>query len=206
MKGDQDVNVAHLQYMMENTDAFEELVRRVRQGDAQAAAQLVETYGHVIRVAVRTKLSDPALRRQFDSMDVCQSVLKSFFSRASAGQFDICNPNQLARLFIAMAQNKLAMRARAARRQCRDLRRLTCEARIDVLQARGAEPGLESERRELLDRAMTMLPVEVRQIAIRRSEGEAWEQIACALGGTPEQRRKQYERAIRRVAMKLATD
>ena len=31
------------------------------------------------------------LRAVLDSMDICQSVLKSFFLRAAAGQFDILN-------------------------------------------------------------------------------------------------------------------
>lgn len=185
---------------------FDDLVLRVRQGDAEAAAELVAAYGHVIRVAVRTKLSDPALRRQFDSLDVCQSVLKSFFSRASAGQYDIRNPAQLAGLFVAMAQNKLAMRVRASRRLCRDLRRTACDEEIENLPARNSETELDLDRRELLDSAMAMLPIEVRQIAVRRSEGEPWEQIAGALGGTPEGRRKQYERAIRRVATRFIMD
>src|ERR1700746_726766 len=96
---------------------FADLLVRVRRGDPDAAFELVRKYESAIRVAVRTRLSDPALRRQFDSMDVCQSVLASFFVRASAGQYDLQEPRQLVALLTRMAQNKLAMRARGQYRQ-----------------------------------------------------------------------------------------
>ena len=92
-------------------------------GDSDAATELVRTYESAIRVAVRTRLSDPALRRQFDSMDVCQSVLASFFLRAAAGEYDLRDPPQLVALLSKMTHNKLAMRVRREYRQRRDIRR-----------------------------------------------------------------------------------
>ena len=59
----------------------------------------------------------------FDSMDICQSVLASFFVRAAVGQFDLNEPGQVVQLLVAMAQNKLAQEARFHRRQHRDIRR-----------------------------------------------------------------------------------
>ncbi len=80
---------------MVESSTFEDLLGRVRQGEADAAATLVTDYERAIRVAVRTRLSDPLLRRQFDSMDVCQSVLGSFFLRAASGQYELREPAQL---------------------------------------------------------------------------------------------------------------
>src|SRR6476659_5706176 len=97
---------------MSDEQPFDQLLGRVRRGESQAADELVRKYESAIRVAVRTRLSDLALRRQFDSMDVCQSVLASFFVRASAGQYDLSEPRQLVALLTRMAQNKLSMRAR----------------------------------------------------------------------------------------------
>ena len=97
---------------------FSDLVRRVRAGDGAAAAELVRRYEPALRVAVRVRLTDPALRRVLDSMDVCQSVLANFFVRAVAGQFDLDRPEQLLALLAAMARNKvtnLALKERAAR-------------------------------------------------------------------------------------------
>ena len=55
--------------------AFLDLVRRVRDGDEEASAELVPRFEPAIRVAVRVRLTDPGLRRVFDSKDTCQSVL-----------------------------------------------------------------------------------------------------------------------------------
>src|SRR3954469_18683176 len=109
--------------VMRDTSVFADLLERVRGADSDAATELVRKYESAIRVAVRTRLSDPALRRQFDSMDVCQSVLGSFFFRMAAGQYDLRDPAQLVTLLTKMARNKLAMRARHQYRQRRDVRR-----------------------------------------------------------------------------------
>ena len=104
---------------MRDKCVFADLLERVRRGDPDAAFDLVRKYESAIRVAVRTRLSDPKLRRQFDSMDVCQSVLASFFLRAAAGQYDLRDPAQLVALLTKMAHNKFAMRARHEYRQRR---------------------------------------------------------------------------------------
>jgi hypothetical protein len=42
---------------------FENLMRRVRKGDAEAATELVRQFESAVRVAVRVRLTEPALRR-----------------------------------------------------------------------------------------------------------------------------------------------
>src|SRR5215475_10206838 len=105
---------------MSETAPFADFLRRIRSGDARAAEELVRRYESAIRVAVRTRLTDPALKRRFDSLDVCQSVLASFFVRAAAGQYDLGEPAQLVALLVRMAQNKLAGQARFHHRERRD--------------------------------------------------------------------------------------
>src|SRR5262245_55372827 len=99
---------------MSDGDAFSDFIRRVRAGDEQAAADLVRRFEPLIRREVRLRLEDRRLGRLFDSMDVCQSVLASFFVRTAAGQYDLDQPGQLVKLLVQMARNKLAS---AARRQ-----------------------------------------------------------------------------------------
>jgi RNA polymerase sigma-70 factor (ECF subfamily) len=57
---------------------FDALVARLRSGDPDAAAELVRRYEPAIRAAIRGLMADTRLRRLFDSMDVCQTVLVSF--------------------------------------------------------------------------------------------------------------------------------
>src|SRR5262245_31987749 len=83
---------------MAEDPSFQDLLRRVRQRDEQAAAELVRRYEPTIRLAVRVRLTDPRLRRLLDSVDICQSILANFFVRAAAGQFDLERSEQLVKL------------------------------------------------------------------------------------------------------------
>ena len=78
---------------MVNGGTFADFVGRIRAGDEQAATDLVRRYEPMIRVMVRARLGDRRLRRVLDSMDVCQSVLASFFVRTAAGQYDLEGPS-----------------------------------------------------------------------------------------------------------------
>lgn len=192
---------------MDQELSFGELLLRVRLGDTAAAEVLVRRYESAVRIAVRTRLLDPGMRRHFDSLDICQSVLASFFLRAGAGQFDLEDPAQLVALLSKMAQNKLAMRSRWHRRARRDLRRVVS---LDDVGLDGPSnippPDQAAIGRETLDRAYAMMDPQVRRIADRRIEGDGWEEIALRLGGTAEGRRKQYHRAIERIAVSLQLD
>lgn len=65
---------------MSAAPVFSDFLKRIRAGDSQAAEELVRKYESLIRRQVRLNL-DSRLNNVFDSMDVCQSVLKSFFVR-----------------------------------------------------------------------------------------------------------------------------
>lgn len=185
---------------------FAELLLRVRHGDERAAEELVRGYETPIRVMVRSRLTDPALKRHFDSMDVCQSVLASFFVRAAAGQYDLESPQQLVGLLVRMAQNKLSSRARFHYRECRDVHRAGDPAEAD--QVALAEPGPErvAAGRELLGLLRERLAEEERTIADLRGQGRGWDEIAAELGGTANARRMQLKRAINRLAPDLGLD
>ena len=59
---------------------------------------------------------------------------------------------------------------------------------------------------ELLREFRKRLSDEERKIAERRGEGQPWTEIALELGGTPDGRRKQLERAFTRVVRELDLD
>src|SRR5262249_25537139 len=136
---------------MDSFPSFAEFMQRLRGGDARAAEELARRYESAIRLAVRTRLTDPALKRQLDSADICQSVLASFFLRAAAGQYDLADPAQLIALLVRMAQHKLAGHARFQHRQRRDAGRLVNLPQGSAEPATGA-PGPQPvvARRDLL--------------------------------------------------------
>jgi RNA polymerase sigma-70 factor (ECF subfamily) len=188
-------------------DSFPDLIRRVRAGDQEAAAQLVRRYEPAIRRAVRVRLVDDRLRRQFDSMDVCQSVLASFFVRAALGQFELDRPEELLKLLAVMVRNKVAERAGHQRAARRDYRRAAAGLdAAEAVPAADAAPGRQAEARELLDEARRRLADDERQVFELRAAGHGWDEIAGRVGGTPEAARKKLSRAADRVARDLGLD
>ena len=192
---------------MSDANPFVELLARVRAGDPDAATELVRLYEPAIRVVVRANLVDPNLRRHFDSLDVCQSVLGSFFVRAAAGQYDLAEPAQLVALLAKMTRNKVAMQARRHRQAKRDARRTTGgdEALGGVAAADPSPSGVVAGR-ELLAAVLGQMSDEEREIARRRGDGEEWAEIARDLGGTADGRRKQFARALDRVGTAVGLD
>jgi RNA polymerase sigma-70 factor (ECF subfamily) len=192
---------------MSDDSPFADFIRRIRSGDAEAAEELVRRYEPAIRLEIRIRLRDPRLRRTFDSMDICQSVLASFFVRAAAGQYELDQPQDLVRLLVAMARNKLAFQTRKERAKRRDNRRLESAPLEQLERARSAaSPSKEVAARELVASFRQLLSDEERELADRRARGEAWQAIASAMGGTPEARRKQLERAVDRVSLQLGLE
>src|SRR5438309_5020181 len=127
---------------------FEELIRQVRAGDQDAASELVRRYEPAIRRAIHFRLGDAHLGGMLDSMDICQSVLASFFLRAATGQYELKTPDQLLRLLATMARNKLAEeyeRQRAARRDQRRIEPGALEERM--LASPTASPSRQASAR-----------------------------------------------------------
>jgi RNA polymerase sigma-70 factor (ECF subfamily) len=187
--------------------AFADWIARVRAGDESAAGELVRRYERAVRVAVRVRLTDPQLRRRFDSMDVCQSVMASFFVRAAAGQFDLEGPQQLVGLLVRMAQNKLLMQVRRHRATSRDVGRAEPPGdEAPPLPDQSPGPDRHAAGRELLSRLLDGLGPEERELAQRRALGQGWNEIARDLGGTPQGHRMRLSRAIDRLAPGLGLD
>jgi DNA-directed RNA polymerase specialized sigma24 family protein len=188
-------------------EAFASLIRRVRSGDAQTAADLVRQYEPEIRRKVRIwlRFRDARLRRSFDSMDICQSVLADFFVRTAAGAYDLEKPEQLLRLLLGIAQNKLAFQVRKLHQQARDVRRerpLSDEG-APPLAAGGPTPSRMVAGKELLEEFRRRLSEDERRLTDLRAQGLDWSAIAAEVGGTAESRRKQLARAVERVSQEL---
>jgi RNA polymerase sigma-70 factor (ECF subfamily) len=189
---------------MSEDPSFRELLGRVRAGEEDAAAELVSRYEPVLRRTVRVRLRDSRLRRQFDSEDVCQSVLASFFLRAAAGQYELNNPEDLLHLLSSMVRNKVANLANRAQAGRRDYRRVEGgDAQEREVAGHDATPSRIVAADELLQEARRRLAPEERRLLECRQQGREWADIAAELGGSPEALRKRLDRAIERVATEL---
>jgi RNA polymerase sigma factor (sigma-70 family) len=186
--------------------AFTELVRRIRTGDPDAAAELVRRYEPAIRRVVRVRLGG-RMAALFDSMDVCQSVLGSFFLRVAAGQYKLDTPDDLLKLLATMARHKLAYQVRRQKAQKRDIGRDAPDAvPADQLAASDPSPSRRAVHRELLAELERRLTPEELELVNLRNQGHEWDEIAERLNGSAEALRKKHTRALDRVAKELGLE
>jgi hypothetical protein len=104
-----------------------------------------------------------------------------------------------------MTRNKVTQQVRRNSADRRDYRRLAAHdpAYLEGRSAASPSPSRVVAGRELLDEFRRRLSAEERRLADLRAQGCEWAEIAAALGGTPQARRKQLARAIDRVEQEL---
>jgi RNA polymerase sigma-70 factor (ECF subfamily) len=181
---------------MPDDDNFAELIRRIRSGDAKAALQLIERYAPAIRREARFRLG-PSLRPVLDSMDICQSVLGSFFVRMIAGQFELDSPGRLMILLIKMTRNKVNEQARKRR-----------EGNLGEYEpsSPNEDPANLVMHKDFLNQFCVRLSEKERVLWERRRQDHSWDEIAAEIGGSSQSLRQQYCRAVKRVAQQLGLE
>jgi RNA polymerase sigma factor (sigma-70 family) len=191
---------------MSTESSFTDLIDRVRHGDADAAAELVQEYEPTIRRWLRVHL-DARLRRVSDTMDLTQAVLCSFFVRAASGQYELDTPDQLLKLLTTMARHKLSKARRDQFRARRDTRRVVdTSAEEHNVAAAASSPSVQVAAKEMLAEVHRRLSDQERQLVDLRNDGRDWAAIAAEVGGSPDALRKQLARAVARVADELGLD
>jgi DNA-directed RNA polymerase specialized sigma24 family protein len=182
------------------------MMRLVKQGNQEAAARLVEQFEPKIHVAIRRLLLCRRLRREFDAHDISQAVLAAFFVRKLAARCDLKHPDELARLLIRMAKNKVRDEVRKLRAGRRDHRRLEpgqAECVLNALMQRNANPSSIVAVRDLLREIFLRFDDDERALAEKRTEGVDWVAIANEHGDSAEALRKKLARAVERVRLQL---
>ncbi len=189
---------------MGSKQEFLKLLAAVRAGDQDAAARLVRDYESQIRRVVRIRLTDPHLRRQLDSVDICQSVLGDFFHRAADGQFDLATPQQLMALLSTMAKNRLLQYVESQQAARRDIRRLIQSSIDDLPLSNDDEtPSQIIASRELNELLRQKLDAETLWITEQRIAGRSWADLAREKQTTPDGLRMRWTRALESVAEEL---
>ena len=190
-----------------SAESFADLLERVRTGDQDAATELAKKYEPAIRRVVRFRMGDSRLQSAFDSADVCQSVMASFFVRAASGQFDLESPEQLMQLLTTMAKRKLGMQIRKQRASKRDQRRVVSSPSDEhALPGADSTPSQVIAAKELVGEAHRRMSDDERRIVDWRKEGMEWSEIAERLDISAEAARKKLARALDRVTEELGLD
>jgi RNA polymerase sigma-70 factor (ECF subfamily) len=147
------------------------------------------------------------MRQVLDSMDVCQSVLASFFVRTALGQYELESPAQLVGLLTRIARNKLLNQLERSRTQRRDMRRqASYDDHAGAVTDRASDPSKQASAREILAQVRERLDPAERYLADERSQGRPWQELAQELGATDDALRKKLTRALSRVMEELGLD
>lgn len=188
---------------------FRDLIRRIQEGDQQAALKLVQHYEPEIRRDVRLRLTDVRLRRTLDSLDICQSVFHNFFLKIALGNYNFDRPEQLLRLLSTMARNKVIdwHRQEKSRRpenngKVHQLDALTTTEPADVQ----SSPSQVLRAKELLESICDRLTAEENEIAQLRKSGFSWREIAEKTSKSEDAVRKKLSRACDRVFKELGIE
>jgi RNA polymerase sigma-70 factor (ECF subfamily) len=102
--------------------SFDELLRRLRAGDEDAAREVFQRFARRLIGLARQRL-DRLVRTKVEAEDVVQSALKSFFVGYAGGEFELGDWNSLLGLLVVITLRKCAREAKRFRGPHHDVRR-----------------------------------------------------------------------------------
>jgi RNA polymerase sigma-70 factor (ECF subfamily) len=97
-------------------------LRRLQHGQADASTELYLRYAERL-LALAAAQSAPDLARRVDPEDIVQSVFRTFFRRASQGHYTVPDGEDLWKLLLVIALNKVRATGAFHRAAKRDVRR-----------------------------------------------------------------------------------
>lgn len=157
------------------------LLRRFRRGSEDAATQLYLRYAHRLRALARARCS-PDLAPRLDVEDIVQSVFGSFFRGASHGYYDVPAGEELWKLFLVMALNKIRSEETFHRADKRNLQ-LTQAIPDDLPDtSRRQDDASYALLQGTLTEVLDHLPAKQRHMVEMRIQGHAIDEIARATG------------------------
>ena len=182
------------------------LLRRFRAGQSDAATLLYLRYADRLRRLAAVQ-SGSALRPRVDPDDIVQSVFRTFFRRAARGEYDVPQGEDLWKLFLVIALNKVRATGAHHRAAKRDVRVTQNGAAFDQAMgnATSRDEASLTTLRLVVEGVMDKLVASQRVIIEKRIEGYQVEEIARQTGRA----RRTVERALqdfRRTLTRLLTE
>jgi RNA polymerase sigma factor (sigma-70 family) len=188
--------------MLPHPAEFARLAGQVRDHDPNAFTDLLSRYEPDVCRLVESRLRCVRLRRLVDAEDVWQAVLLRLLTRTGDGRLALEDPARLLHLLQKMALNELRDQARWGRRERRDVARELAggEGALESCPDPRPSPAQLAEDRDLIDDALHHLHRKERLLAVGWAAGKDWDELARETGGTAESVRKQFSRAMTRLA------
>ena len=176
-----------------NAPEFADFLVAVQQGNRTAITELLPRYEHYLRRIIHIRLTDPCLRRLFETMDIYQSVVADFLEWVDGGQGVFASAEKVRNCLVTMVLNKIKAKARAAKN-----RPVSLPTRQELL-AQGPSPDQQVAWKQDVAAIRAKLTEEEKRLLDARAEGRSFKEIACHTGGNADALRMRYNRLILRL-------
>ena len=186
-----------------NADVLATLIQGIKLGNQNAAADFSRQYEPEVRRFIRFRLTDPRLRRLFDSVDVCQSVMARFFNHVRAGRISVEHPLQLLKLLTTMARNSLLDHARKAKVRHRISGHDADPEQMPDIKDPGITAVDQVEQADLVSLIRNKLRPDEQQALDKWMLGHGWDALSIEFHCEPDAIRKKLTRAIDRATKEL---
>ncbi|HEX8200108.1 MAG TPA: sigma-70 family RNA polymerase sigma factor [Isosphaeraceae bacterium] len=165
--------------MPDESPSDHSLLRRFRRGQEDGPTLLYLRYAERLRALATAQMAQ-GLAARVDSEDIVQSVFRTFFRRAAEGQYDVPEGEELWKLLLVIALNKVRAVGAHHRAARRDVRQTVGGESYD--RVLGAEANNDEEElaflRLVIDEVLAALPSGHRPIVELRIEGHEVAEIA----------------------------
>lgn len=180
----------------------QELVRQFREGDQDAATRIYLRYAHRLRALTRKQVS-AELARCVDADDVVQSIFRTFFRRVRRGCYDVPDGEELWKLFLVIALNKIRDESDFHHAAKRDVRLRRGGAALESAAKRPAEDEqAQVHLRLIIEQALAPLPPAYRNIVELRMARHEVAEIAQLTGRskrTVERNLQEFRQTLQRL-------
>ena len=158
------------------------LLRRLQHGQPDASTELYLRYAERL-LALAAAQTAPDLARRIDPEDIVQSVFRTFFRRASLGHYTIPDGEEIWKLLLVIALNKVRTVGAFHRAAKRDVRRTSGGTAFDraVESQAGRNEDAMSLLRMVVEDLLQSQPEAHRRMIELRVEGHEVNDIAAAV-------------------------
>jgi RNA polymerase sigma-70 factor (ECF subfamily) len=155
------------------------LLRRFQGGQPDASTELYVRYAERLHALVASQ-SSPDLARRVDAEDIVQSVFRTFFRRAAHGDYAVPEGEELWKLLLVIALNKVRAAGAYHRAAKRDVRQTVAgEPYERALESeRGSDEGALTLLRMVVEDLLDGMPAANRRMIELRIEGHDVDEIA----------------------------
>lgn len=157
----------------------QELLQRLGHGDEEAAGQLYHRYARRLLAFANARCTG-RLRQCVDAEDIVQSAFRSFFRKAAQGMYNVPDNQELWKLLMVVALNKIRDAVDFHQAAKRDVRMARGGDQVLRLLTQQSEHGKAADAvyRLVLQETVDALPPRSRQIVQLRIEGYEVAEIA----------------------------